>query len=60
MDGTTLMFNLSVLHVWFKTFGWNHPVYSNCLFFMSGSKLMDGNTLYVQLVYFISGSKILD
>jgi hypothetical protein len=27
---------------------------------MSGSKLMDGNTLYVQLVYFISGSKILD
>jgi hypothetical protein len=24
------MFNLSVLHVWFKTFGWNHPVCSTC------------------------------
>jgi hypothetical protein len=27
---------------------------------MSSSKLLDGNTLYVQLVYFISGSTILD
>ena len=54
------MFKLSILHVLFKTFGWNHPVCSNYLFFMSGSKLLDGNTLYVQLVYLISGSKILD
>jgi hypothetical protein len=30
------------------------------LFFMSGSKFLDGNTLYVQLVYLISGSTILD
>ena len=51
---------LSILHVWLKNFGWNHPVCSNCLFFMSGSKLLDGNTLYVQFVYLISGSKILD
>jgi hypothetical protein len=54
------MFKLSILHVWLKNFGWNHPVCSNCLFFMSGSKLLDGNTLYVQLVYLISGSTILD
>jgi hypothetical protein len=27
------MFNLSVLHVCFKTVRWNHPVYSTCLFF---------------------------
>jgi hypothetical protein len=40
--------------------GWNHPVCSNCLFFMSGSKLLDGNTQYVQLVYFMSGSTFLD
>jgi hypothetical protein len=32
------MFNLSVLHVWFKTFGWNHPLCSTCLFFMSDSE----------------------
>jgi hypothetical protein len=25
---------------------------------MSGSKLLDGNPLYVQFVYFMSGSKI--
>jgi hypothetical protein len=25
------MFKLSVLHVWFKTFGWKHPVCSTCL-----------------------------
>ena len=51
-----------LLHVWFKTFGWNHPVCSNFLFFMSGSKLLDGNTMYmyVQLVFFMSGSKLLD
>jgi hypothetical protein len=36
---SSCMFSLSVLHVWFKTFGWNRPVYSTCLFFMSGSKL---------------------
>ena len=54
------MFKLSIIHVWFKTFGWNHPVCSNCLFFMSGSKLLDGNTQYVQLVYFMSGSTFLD
>jgi hypothetical protein len=60
MDETTLMFNLSVLHVWFKTFGWNHHVYSNCLFFISSSKLLDGITLYFPLFYFISGSKNLD
>jgi hypothetical protein len=34
------MFNLSVLHVWFKTFGMNHPVSSTCQYFMSGSKLL--------------------
>jgi hypothetical protein len=44
------MFNLSVLHVWFKTFGWNHPVCSSCQYFMSGLKLLDGITLYVQIV----------
>jgi hypothetical protein len=54
------MFNLTLLNVWFNAFGWNQPVCSTYQFFMSGSKLMDGNTLYVQLVYFISGSKILD
>jgi hypothetical protein len=30
----------SVLHVWFKTFGMNHPVSSTCQYFMSGSKLL--------------------
>jgi hypothetical protein len=35
------MFNLSVLHVWFKTFGWNHPLCSTCQYFMSGSKLLE-------------------
>jgi uncharacterized membrane protein len=55
------MFNLSVLHVWFKTFGWNHPVCSICQYFMSGSKRSDGITLYVQTCqYFMSGSKLLD
>jgi hypothetical protein len=49
---SSCMFNLSVLHIWFKTFRWNHPVCSNFLFFMSGSKLLDGNTTYVQLVWF--------
>jgi hypothetical protein len=49
------MFKLSILHVLFKTFGWNPPVCSNYLFFMSCSKFLDGNTLYLQLVYFISG-----
>jgi hypothetical protein len=45
------MFNLSVLHVWFKTFRWIHPVCSTCQFFMSGSKFLDGITLYVQIFY---------
>ena len=44
------MFNLSVLYVWFKTFGCNHPVCSTCQYFMSGSKPLDVITLYVQLV----------
>ena len=44
------MFNLSVLHVWLKTFGWIHPVCSTCQFFMPGSKLLNGITLYVQIV----------
>jgi hypothetical protein len=39
------MFNLSVLHVWFKTFGWNHPLCSTCQYFMSGSKLLEWITL---------------
>ena len=43
------MFNLSVLHVWFKTFVLNHPVCSTCQY-LSGSKRLDGITLYVQLV----------
>ena len=30
--------------------GWKHPVSSACLFFMFGSKLLDGITLYVQFV----------
>ena len=55
------MFNLSVLHVWFKTFGWNHPVCSICQYFMSSSKRSDGITLYVQTCqYFMCGSKLLD
>jgi hypothetical protein len=63
------MFKLSVLHVWFKTFGWKHPVCSACLldiwfknfglnhpvclicqYFMSGSKHLDGITMYIELV----------
>jgi hypothetical protein len=44
------MFNLSVLHIWLKTFGWNLSVCSSCQYFMSGSKLLDGITLYVQLI----------
>jgi hypothetical protein len=39
------IFNLSVLHVWFKTW-----MESPCMFFMSGSKLLDGIFLYVQFV----------
>ena len=70
------MFNLSVLHVWFKTFELNHPVCLICQYFMSGWKLLDGFTLYVQLVsssclvqnfwmespcmFKLSGSKLLD
>jgi hypothetical protein len=46
---SSCLFNLSVL-VWFKTFGWNHPLCSTCQYFMSGSKLLDGITLYIQLV----------
>ena len=46
---TPCKFSLSVLHVWFKTFGWNHPVCSICQYFMSGSKHLDRITLYVQL-----------
>jgi hypothetical protein len=38
------MFNLSVLHVWFKTFGWNRPACSICQYFMSGLKHLDGIT----------------
>jgi hypothetical protein len=43
MSGSKLLywitlFNLSVLYVWFKTFGCNHPVCSTCQYFMSGSK----------------------
>jgi hypothetical protein len=33
---------------------------STCQYFMSGSKFLDGITLYVQLVYFMSGSKLSD
>ena len=44
------MFNFSVLHFWFKTFLWNLPVCSICQYFMSGSKLWDGITLYGQVV----------
>jgi hypothetical protein len=43
------MFNLSVFNVWYKSFGWNHSVCSTCLFFMSGSKLLDGIALHVVL-----------
>jgi hypothetical protein len=43
-------FNLSILHVWFKTFGLNHPVCSICKYLMSGSTLLDGITLYIQLI----------
>jgi hypothetical protein len=35
------MFNLSVFHVWFKTFVLNHPVCSTCQYLMSGTKLLD-------------------
>jgi sensor histidine kinase YesM len=45
------MFNLSVLHVWFKIFRWNHPVYSTCLFFIqtwSTDKLnIQGDSIHV-------------
>ena len=47
---SSCIFNLSVLHVWFKTFGLNLPVCSICQYFMSGSKRLDGITLYIQLV----------
>jgi hypothetical protein len=40
--------------------GWIHPVCSTCQFFMPGSKLLNGITLYVQIVYFMSGSKNLE
>ena len=43
-------FNLSILHVWFKTFGLNHPVCSICKYLMSGSTLLDGITLYIHLI----------
>ena len=43
-------FNLSILYVWFKTFGLNHPVCSICKYLMSGSTLLDGITLYIQLI----------
>ena len=45
------MFNLSVLHIWFKTW-----MESPCMFNLFGSKLLDGIFLYVQFVYFMSGS----
>jgi hypothetical protein len=44
------MFNLSVFHIWFKTFVLNHPVCSTCQYLMSGTKLLDEITLFVQLV----------
>jgi hypothetical protein len=47
---SSCMFNLTVLIVWYTTFGVNHPVCSTCLFFMSESKLLDGIFLYVQCV----------
>ena len=46
---SSCMFNLSVL-VWFKRFGWNHPLFSTSQYFMSGSKHLDGITLYIQLI----------
>jgi hypothetical protein len=42
--------NWTYRHVWFKTFGWNHPVCSSCQYFMSGLKLLDGISLYVPIV----------
>jgi hypothetical protein len=39
------IFNLSVLHVWFKTW-----MESPCMFNLFGSKLLDGIFLYVQFV----------
>ena len=41
------MFDLSVLQVWFTTFGWNHLECSTYQYFMSDSKLFDWTTLYV-------------
>jgi hypothetical protein len=54
------MFNLSVLHVWLKTFGLNHPVCSICQFFMSGSKLGWNHPVCLICQYFMSGLKLLD
>jgi hypothetical protein len=34
---------------WFKTFRWNLPLCLMCKYFLSGSKLLDGITLYVEL-----------
>jgi hypothetical protein len=42
------LFKLSILHVLFKTFGWNLPVCSNYLFFMFCSKLLDGKNRQVE------------
>jgi hypothetical protein len=44
------IFNLSVLHACFKAFVLNHPVCSTCQYLMSGTQLLDGIILYVQLV----------
>jgi hypothetical protein len=46
---SSCMFNLSTSCL-VQTFVLNHPVCSTCQYLMSGTKLLDGITLYVQLV----------
>jgi hypothetical protein len=52
------MFKLSILHVWFKTFGWNHPVNSNCLLHVWLKMFGLNHPVCSICQYFMSGSKL--
>jgi hypothetical protein len=56
---SSCLFNLSVL-VWFKTFGWNHPVCWIWQFLMSGSTLGWNHPVCSTYQFFMSDSKLLD
>jgi hypothetical protein len=51
------MFKLSVLHVWFKTFGWKHPVCSACLLDIWFKNFGLNHPVCLICQYFMSGSK---